>query len=276
LSAVSRVEQKLDKLGTDVVEILKQSTPQASYGFPDPSSFPRHRDTTSTGGLQDETTPNTESFLANPDRNFDREGGPGQSKKTPISFSQHRVLFWPAIREQLPQSLFENVAGSETDYAVALEVNRPNLTTAIEPSPSSHSNDWLNNLPRSLITGLSEAYFSSFNPSSPTMDRELYFSDVLSVVLRDGFNYSCEACLVLKVLALSCLAVKAYEDGGLRLPTIPRSMQDGKQSFVPPEWIGAIREEIPGLRFVNESRKRAGFLLSSNDMQSLQYFLLSA
>jgi hypothetical protein len=37
-----------------------------------------------------------------------------------------------------------------------------------------------------------------------------------------------------------------------------------------------VQEETPGLRFFNEARRRIGFLMCDNDIQSCQFYLLSS
>jgi hypothetical protein len=79
-----------------------------------------------------------------------------------------------------------------------------------------------------------------------------------------------ESCLVLNVLALGCLAVLAHQEGDYPLP--------GSQGhrFEVPEWMNVVYEEHPGLRFFNEARRRIGFLMCDNDIQSCQFYLLSS
>jgi hypothetical protein len=37
-----------------------------------------------------------------------------------------------------------------------------------------------------------------------------------------------------------------------------------------------VYEEQPGLRFFNEARRRIGFLMCDNDIQSCQFYMLSS
>jgi hypothetical protein len=111
------------------------------------------------------------------------------------------------------------------------------------------------------------------------MEISLYFNKVLSVVLREGFGYTVECCIVLNVLALGCLGIKGHEEGNFPIPSRSRSPWERTpeyQSFRPPEWAGIIAEELPGLRFFNEARRRSGVIACNVDIYTGQYFLLSA
>jgi hypothetical protein len=203
--------------------------------------------------------------------------------RKPISFSQHRVLFWPAIQQVIPDQLRDASRDLGPDYAIDLEMSREALSMDVSPYPITSGASWLTKLPLSLITGLSEAFFSTFNPTMPILDRDEYFSFTLGAVFQKGFGYDVESCLVLNVLALGCLAVKVHEEGGFPLTAAQSNGQDTRvqdpprvEQFEPPDWSEVIREEQPGLRFLNESRRRAGALMTRNDRQTCQFYLLMA
>jgi hypothetical protein len=121
-----------------------------------------------------------------------------------------------------------------------------------------------------MIKGLADVFFSVFNPFTPIMDKSFFFSFTLGSAIESGFGYTMETCIVLNVMALGCLAVLAHQEGNYPLP--------GTQShrFEPPEWMNVVYEEQPGLRFFNEARRRIGFLMCDNDLQSCQFYLLSS
>jgi hypothetical protein len=121
-----------------------------------------------------------------------------------------------------------------------------------------------------MIKGLADAFFSVFNPFTPIMDKSFFFSFTLGSAIESGFGYTMETCIVLNIMALGCLAVLAHQEGNYPLP--------GTQShrFEPPEWMNVVYEEQPGLRFFNEARRRIGFLMCDNDLQSCQFYLLSS
>jgi hypothetical protein len=192
---------------------------------------------------------------------------------SPISFSQHQVLFWPAILEIIPNSALEYIHKLRPEYAIELEMDRLPLLLDINPYPHMAGESWLRNLPFSIIRGLSEAYFDIFNPGSPILDSDAYFETILSTVARNGFGYNSESCIVLNVLSLGCLALKTYEEGDF--PLSHRHDVSPSNNFQAPEWIDVIREIHPGLRFFNEARKRSGAFMCENSMQSSQFYLLS-
>lgn len=187
-----------------------------------------------------------------------------------ISFSQHGVVLWPGARTILPERLLAAYERLGKNSVTDLEMNRMPLSMWSHPFPLETRTDWLDTLPFAMVKGLSEAFFSLFNSFTPFMDQNFYFSFTLGAVMKSGFAYTIDTCLVLNVLALGCLAVRAYQEGNFPLP--------GKLSdhFELPDWVRVIEEEIPGMRFFNEARKRIGFLMCDNDLQSCQFYLLSA
>lgn len=192
------------------------------------------------------------------------------SARVSISFSQHGVISWPGAREILPRDLLAAHEALGRNYVVELERRHPPLPMYIRPFPAQADERWLEALPLALIKGLSDAFFTTFNPFTPIMDKNFYFSFTLGAAIESGFGYTVESCLVLNVMALGCLAVQAHREGDFPLPG-SRTMH-----FEPPEWIAVVYEEPPGLRFFNEARRRIGFLMCENDLQSCQFYLLSS
>ncbi|KGO45517.1 Transcription factor, fungi [Penicillium expansum] len=187
-----------------------------------------------------------------------------------ISFSQHGVIVWPGARQILPKQLLAAYEMLGKNYVIELESTRPPLPMFASPYPLQAGDHWLEVLPLAMIRGLADAFFSVFNPSTPIMDKGFFFSFTLGSAIESGFGSNLESCLVLNVLALGCLAVRAYQEGNYPLP--------GTQGhrFEPPEWMNVVYEEQPGLRFFNEARRRIGFLMCDNDIQSCQFYLLSS
>jgi hypothetical protein len=187
-----------------------------------------------------------------------------------ISFSQHGVILWPGARNILPEQLLSAYELLGKNYVIELESTRPPLPMFTSPFPLHSGEHWLEVLPLAMIKGLADAFFAVFNPFTPIMDKTFFFSFTLGAAIESGFGYTMESCLVLNVLALGCLGVLAYQEGNYPLP--------GTQShrFEPPEWMNVVYEEQAGLRFFNEARRRIGFLMCNNDIQSCQFFLLSS
>ncbi|KKK12510.1 hypothetical protein ARAM_006924, partial [Aspergillus rambellii] len=189
-----------------------------------------------------------------------------------ISFSQHGVVLWPGAREILPKRLLEAHEKLGQNYVIDMEMNRPPLPMYIYPfPPQAGGDDWLEMLPLAMIKGLSNAFFATFNPFTPILDKNFYFALTLGAVMESGFGYTMDSCLVLSILALGCLAVHAHQEGDYPLPGT--TTQTGR--FEPPDWMPVVQEDPPGLRFFNEARRRIGFLMCDNDLQSCQFYLLS-
>ncbi|KAG2412745.1 hypothetical protein HFD88_010302 [Aspergillus terreus] len=184
-----------------------------------------------------------------------------------ISFSQHGVILWPGAREILPKRLLDAHESLGKNYVIELETKRPQLPMYSCPFPPQAGDDWLDALPLGVVKGLSDAFFATFNPFTPIMDKNFYLASTLGAAFEFGYNM--DSCLVLNVMALGCLAVHAHREGNYPLP--------GTRSnrFEPPEWIDVIYEDPPGLRFFNEARRRIGFLMCENDLPSCQFYLLS-
>lgn len=195
---------------------------------------------------------------------------PDSAGRISISFSQHGVIVWPGARQILPKQLLAAYEMLGKNYVIELESARAQLPIFTSPYPLQAGDRWLEVLPLAMIRGLADAFFSVFNPSTPIMDKGFFFGFTLGSAIESGFGYNLESCLVLNVLALGCLAVLAYQEGNYPLP--------GTQNhrFEPPEWMNVVYEEQPGLRFFNEARRRIGFLMCDNDIQSCQFYLLSS
>jgi hypothetical protein len=101
----------------------------------------------------------------------------------------------------------------------------------------------------------------------PFIDRDSYFSCTLAVVVREGFGYDIESCLVLNVMALGCMGLRAFEEGGF----------DAVQhTTITPLTRHVMDEEMSGLSFFNEARRRVGLCLCERTIEACQYYLTSA
>jgi hypothetical protein len=188
-----------------------------------------------------------------------------------LSFSQHRVALWSAVKQILPSSFVEARNDLPTDYIIDIESHRPPLPIHIDYPTGLDPCYWLTELPLSVLRALADAYFSVFHRLTPVLDKFQFFSSTLGLAIESDFGYNIETCLVLIVLALGCLSVKAHEEGDFALPSRIPQPDNG---FTRPEWYGLILDEPIGLRFYNEARKRLGFLMSQNDLQAGQFYML--
>lgn len=200
----------------------------------------------------------------------DQHSTPDATGRVSISFSQHGVILWPGARQVLPKQLLAAHEMLGKNYVIELESSRPPMAMFATPFPLHAGDHWLEVLPLAMIKGLADAFFSVFNPFTPIMDKSFFFSFTLGSAIESGFGHTMETCLVLNVLALGCLAVLAHQEGNYPLPG------SRTHHFDPPDWVNVVYEEQPGLRFFNEARRRIGFLMCDNDLQSCQFYLLSS
>ena len=197
---------------------------------------------------------------------------PGLQSKIALSFSQHRVAIWPAVKQALPAEFTTARSELPQDYIVEMETERALLPIHVDCPYGTFPDSWLMSLPQSVVKGLADAYFAVFHRITPVLDKFFFYSSTLGMAMENEFGYDIESCLVLIVLALGCLAVKAHEEGDFALPS--RSATPGR-GFVRPEWYELTADEPPGLKFVNEARRRFGFLMCQNDLQAGQFYMLS-
>ncbi|KAJ5343130.1 uncharacterized protein N7506_002954 [Penicillium brevicompactum] len=161
---------------------------------------------------------------------------PDSVGRVSISFSQHGVIEWPGARKILPQHLLAVYQILGKNYVIELESARDPLPMFTSPFPLQAGDHWLEVLPLAMIRGLADAFFNVFNPFTPIMDRGFFFSFTLGTAIESTQGHR----------------------------------------FEPPDWINVVYEEQPGLRFFNEARRRIGFLMCDNDLQSCQFYLLSS
>ncbi|KAJ6255860.1 hypothetical protein Dda_9319 [Drechslerella dactyloides] len=284
-SSISRLERKIE----DVATLIRQQN--GPFTDPPQDHQPSSADNSHESGHRDRlsiadvlnTSPaikhvrvrtNANSLFASMPLSSTGAGGFADGAKQ-MSFSAHRILQWPAIHALLPDA----IQGTELvgDYATKLEATRSPLPFTISAPGASSS--WLQSLSISVIRGLTEAYFNTFNTSNPILDREYFYTATLSAAVESSFGYNIESCVLLVVLALGCLAVTAHREADFPLYS-PRD-EEPKESplgFVPPEWIDITEEAegLPsGLRFFNEQRKRSGFLMCGTGLEYVQCHLLT-
>jgi hypothetical protein len=189
-----------------------------------------------------------------------------------LSFSQHRVALWPAVQQIFPAAFLSARGELPEDYIVEIESQRAPLAIHIDRPYGTAPETWLMDLPQSAVKGLADAYFAVFHRNMPILDKYHFFSNTLGVAMENEFGYDIESALVLHVLALGCLAVKTHEEGDFALPSRHSSAGRG---FVHPDWYELVTDDPPGLRFFNEARKRLGYLMVQNDLQTGQFYMLS-
>ncbi|KAJ5398754.1 hypothetical protein N7465_009243 [Penicillium sp. CMV-2018d] len=274
MSTLHRLETKLENIPTSILSDLQSLRGQIRPPAQEPQTqlSPAFGDGNQPLSMLPPIGDNFTPAAAGDGDDFEfEENQPKDSAgRISISFSQHGVIVWPGARQILPKQLLAAYEMLGKNYVIELESARPPLPMFASPYPLQAGDHWLEVLPLAMIRGLADAFFSVFNPSTPIMDKGFFFSFTLGSAIESGFGFNLESCIVLNVLALGCLAVLAYQEGNYPLP--------GTQGhrFEPPEWINVVYEEQPGLRFFNEARRRIGFLMCDNDIQSCQFYLLSS
>lgn len=282
INAIRRLEAKVEDLTTAInasksavpqsLPILDHRSPISTFSQPSPgatiqgSTRPFVR--TDRGSIHE--TVNTPQAISTPGKS--PYPGPDTYGSFNLSFSQHGVALWPAIKQILPQDFILAREQLPREYIVEIESQRPSLPIPIGTSLDPSANNWLTALPLSVIKGLSDAYFAVFHRYTPIIDKFHFFANTLGTALENDFGYDIETCLVLNVLALGCLAVKTHEEGNFPLPSRYPVNTDG---FERPDWYYLTADEPAGLRFFNEARKRFGFLMCHNDLQTGQFYMLS-
>ncbi|KAL2807922.1 hypothetical protein BJX63DRAFT_410809 [Aspergillus granulosus] len=200
------------------------------------------------------------------------EMAPQYPQSAIVPWSAHQVIAWKPVLSVLPDAVQLIVSECGTDYSSLLELKRPRLP--IVPRPESKENDSLGNLSVSLVKELCDSYFATFHLCYPFVDRTFFLRHTLPTAINGEFGYDIESCVVLAVMALGCWSKLALREvgefraqGRLYPPSPEDSFQEDRRS--------STDVTIPGLIFFNESRKRIGWLINDNCMQSCQYYLLS-
>ncbi|KAJ5619017.1 hypothetical protein N7510_003001 [Penicillium lagena] len=265
MSTLHRLETKLECMPSSILNDLRGQVHQEDLLNEPPG--PPVKSTPAASKSTPATVRETED-----DFDFEEANNttPDSAGRVSISFSQHGVILWPGARQILPDSLLKAHELLGKNYVIGLESTRDHLPMFTGPFPLQAGEHWLEVLPLALVKGLSDAFFAVFNPFTPIMDKTFFFSFTLGSAIESGFGYTVESCLVLNVLALGCLAVLAHREGDYPLPG------SHGHGFDAPEWMNVVYEEQPGLRFFNEARRRIGFLMCDNDIQSCQFYLLSS
>ncbi|BCS28363.1 Zn(II)2Cys6 transcription factor [Aspergillus puulaauensis] len=201
------------------------------------------------------------------------ESAPSFPPSAVVPWSAHQLILWRPILPMLPDAIKAIVNEHGVDYSTALEMKRPRLP--IGPRPGSRNEtDLLGNLSVSMVKELCESYFSTFHLTYPMMDRTFFLRHTLPAAIKGEFGYDVESCVVLAVMALGCWSKRALGEFHEYRSQGQRKLSGSDMSY---EYMGpGVEANIPGLAFFNESRKRIGWLINDNDIQSCQYYLLSS
>lgn len=257
----------------------------AAYGHDDATRHqptPHHRPYRHSLPLNPRPSESPAALGATPDTVSESISHPPRT--TPISFSAHKVLQWPAVSALMPPEVASICRDTGTGYVSILEGKRPGVS--LPSSLGRQSLDFnsrlgvnseelsLSRLSVSVITTLCDAYFATFHLAHPILDRSVFSHHTLSVAIQRGFDYDLESCVVLTVMALGCWGIRASREAGFAAST-PRTTHYLDDPSLE-QYLGhGGRDGIPGLTFFNESRKRGGFLRNDSSMQDCQLHLLN-
>lgn len=178
-----------------------------------------------------------------------------------ISFSAHLTLSWPGVQLLLPESAKALYQESGPDYATPLEFGRDPI---LVPSLKNDHPGWLSDLSINTLKTLARAYFSTFNTATPILDKDVFFQHTLTAAINGDFDTDIESCIVLTVLALGSW-VRITDSGEDSISS---------RGFGEDTTSRTASESWPGLLYINEARRRAGFLDCNVELQSCQFYLL--
>ncbi|CAK4032437.1 related to acetate regulatory DNA binding [Lecanosticta acicola] len=120
------------------------------------------------------------------------------------------------------------------------------------------------NLDFQQIQEYCDAYFNTFNVTSPILNRETFMAETITPILQQGFkDGEAQTVLALLVLALGQVALEGVFER-------PISMVNG----APSGFRGGTVDRPPGLEIFNEARKRIGFISTQMTLESVQAMLL--
>ncbi|KAJ5470968.1 hypothetical protein N7530_008325 [Penicillium desertorum] len=98
---------------------------------------------------------------------------------------------------------------------------------------------------------------------------QLTVSTVKELAIDGNFGNDIESCVVLVVMALGSFGRKALAEAGFEHGSWSLGNMDLADS------AEDSRTELSSIMFFNESRKRIGWLINDNGLQSCQYYLLA-
>ncbi|KAL2840536.1 hypothetical protein BJY01DRAFT_20419 [Aspergillus pseudoustus] len=199
------------------------------------------------------------------------ETAPKYPQSAIVPWSAHQVIAWKPVLPMLPDAVQLIVSECGIDYASSLELKRPRLPVA--PRPGSKDEDSLGSLSVSLVKELCDSYFATFHLCYPFVDRTFFLRHTLPTAINGEFGYDVESCVVLAVMALGCWSKLALHE--LSEFRAQRRWTASPQTSFHEDRRSSTDPTTPGIAFFNESRKRIGWLINDNCMQSCQYYLLS-
>ncbi|KAL2867815.1 Zn(II)2Cys6 transcription factor [Aspergillus lucknowensis] len=258
LRILGRLESKVDSLTT--------KTPTSSSHATEPWA--------ADGGEQAAVYENPPSsrYISPSAQDVVEETAPRYPQSAIVPWSAHQVLAWKPVLSMLPEAVQLLVSECGIDYSTSLELHRRRLPLGVRPG-GKEDPEPLGNLSVSLVKELCDSYFATFHLTYPIVDRTFFLRHTLPAAIHGDFGYDVESCVVLVVMALGCWAKGALREASeFRTHSRWASSSHGGTYE---DKRSNIDGSTPGLVFFNDARKRIGWLINGNCMQSCQYYLLS-
>ncbi|KFY03937.1 hypothetical protein O988_01116 [Pseudogymnoascus sp. VKM F-3808] len=188
-----------------------------------------------------------------------------------------KLIMWPTIRsllkdELVPTSLLDSINdGGEkwltkisNEFTSELPVDEPASFAFVGSSISSDWDPTALHLTRETVEELSQAFFRSFHCMYPILDSHHYYTVTLAQAYQCSFaEHDLSSTLVFLVLALGSVA---------QLGISGDSIQDDNGQ--PTGVRGGTPERPPGLAYLNEARRRLGFVMTRMNFTVLHCLIL--
>lgn len=261
---LSTIEARIGRLETKIESLCTQMPSSSTARNPAIDACG------SLGGTPDRLDPMSYSSpIVPPDNEGASRAGTDSGSIPCLSFSAHQTVSWEAIRSMVFTDL---PAASQQDfkqeYHSRLELARPALGLAAPVSSTTADENWLSSLSLAYVQELVNAYFNTFNRIYPLIDRDDYFQNILTHVVRNGFGCDIESSIMLNMMALGCMGLKASGEGQFIGTTL--------LTHNPPILKQILEEPICGLTFFTEASKRSSTCHCLHDIYSCQYALTAA
>jgi hypothetical protein len=263
--ALSTIEARMGRLENKIDSLCTQFSIESSSA-PLDSALDECSTMAGTSCHRDRT--NSISTMVPPQTECATRAGTDSCIIPSLSFSAHQTVFWEGIRSLIPTDLSTPQQDFEQEYHSRLELARPPLDLTTPVSATTRDTDWLSSLSLASVQELTNSYFNTFNRIYPLLDRDDYFQNILTPVIRKGFGCDIESSIMLNTMALGCMGLKASDEGAF----------DGtvRLTLNPPILEQIMEGPICGLTFFTEALKRFSTCVCLQDIQSCQYYMTAA
>lgn len=193
----------------------------------------------------------------------------------------HKVFLWPCISALIAKtsaraaSDIQCISGAGTPWLVRLEIAKHALPLSCSHCLSNPRSvcwsdaDGSDNATSPLLSAgkareYADAYFDTFGVLYPVLDQDVFMTEVVARVLRNGYvDGDIDAVLALTVFALGQTAIEGTLGASI-------SSHEG----IPSGFRGGSVENPPGVELFCEARRRLGFVVTSCSLENIQILLL--